>query len=1238
MKTVSKYLVVLVLLFIIPFGIYAQDIRIKKSDLPYVIPIVEQASQGDDIVYQWLENNQIIADANDFIYIIPEEQELGIYRYIHQVKCVKCTDWLNSNTFSVEIYSESDDVELFDPFFRVVFSPQQELSGYLEELIDFIDQAVEKLEVSIYSISNEDVLLALERAQKRQVQIRMLYEGALNDRSKTSGTLSHYIEDMGIDVKYVNKTNHNKYAIRDNQKVLTSSGNWNAKGNWNYNDSSVFITEADAVLSYRANFELLWNHSREFGKAYEYPLINSDSLLRLLSDSSDVDVLFTSSNYRISNSTIHGPTFSKYENRQILSDKIVQLINEAEKSIKIAANYLRSRSICEALIFKKQQNPEMEIRVFTDQNEYISQSYHEYQIKQRDSCLSRANTPTKIRDCWEKNFQYSAALTAANIAVRFKVYSYKWHYSTSKTMHNKYAIFDDKVVSIGSYNYSYNSETNCMENLLVFNRDIAPITVGQYVDNFEQIWNTGREENYYNDLLTYLNSSNRYIPLVYHPIALTADEYVYLKQRVARACPALYDPYFKKNGHLYTAYLKGINLTYNENNSLITKMEDYFDGQFLINYQYNATGQVEASQFRSSDSLNYSYVNTYDNDRRVGIETPIFKASISFNGNKVHTVNAGQGEYSWTYPLGQESKQVYHIPNQPDHLQTIWNEWSFPKALIDAEGRMLQWDYDSHRNLSKLYSADFYINYNHRNSRLLANTSTGNQLDIQLAQLNKYTIESKGTVSATVQYFNQQISEKQQLLSINMYSKAVRNGRGRMSSNQYLFDAYGRVIKAGDLQLIRKPYSGEIETIKLGNLVENRNYNQWGLLVKQEVRYKEKEIFNANYHYDGMQRITAVNERINGVAAVYQYNYNKQGQLKQLLKDGITSEYYNYDDFGNRSSVHRDEEALIVSNSVRNQITAWELIGTDQSGQLYYNKAGQLTSVLTKSGNTVINNKKLEYDVFGKLNAMSEKERHVVYEYDAVERRIATYVNGDLVEKWLYGHNDLPLAKLNKEDRIESTYFYTENDIPLLMRLGNQNHYLVTDIRGSLRLVVDAVNGDINQLLSYDAFGKLLIDTNPGYTPFGYAGGRYDYRTDLLRFGRRDYWADMGKWTTENPLGFLSGDFNAYNYAFNDAVNYKAVNGILTRSIHSEPSNTDLFLNRIYKNAVGAAGNNHSWQYFDKHFPTRLLDIGSKTIRLANQRIYAPFANRLIHDKLNSYYESKSFGYRPESIREWVMF
>jgi len=48
----------------------------------------------------------------------------------------------------------------------------------------------------------------------------------------------------------------------------------------------------------------------------------------------------------------------------------------------------------------------------------------------------------------------------------------------------------------------------------------------------------------------------------------------------------------------------------------------------------------------------------------------------------------------------------------------------------------------------------------------------------------------------------------------------------------------------------------------------------------------------------------------------------------------------------------------------------------------------------------------------------------------------------------------------------------------------------------------------------------------------------YDSDTKLTRFGARDYDAEIGRWTSKDPIRFSGGDTNLYGYVFNDPVNF----------------------------------------------------------------------------------------------------
>jgi RHS repeat-associated protein len=108
---------------------------------------------------------------------------------------------------------------------------------------------------------------------------------------------------------------------------------------------------------------------------------------------------------------------------------------------------------------------------------------------------------------------------------------------------------------------------------------------------------------------------------------------------------------------------------------------------------------------------------------------------------------------------------------------------------------------------------------------------------------------------------------------------------------------------------------------------------------------------------------------------------------------------------------------------------------------------------------------------------------------------------------------------------------------------------IVTDHLGSVRAVVNSSTGNVAREITYDSFGNVTSDTNPGFQPFGFAGGLYDTDTRLVRFGARDYDPETGRWTSKDPIGFAGGDTNLYGYVVGDPVNLVDPEGLFWEEV-----------------------------------------------------------------------------------------
>ena len=157
---------------------------------------------------------------------------------------------------------------------------------------------------------------------------------------------------------------------------------------------------------------------------------------------------------------------------------------------------------------------------------------------------------------------------------------------------------------------------------------------------------------------------------------------------------------------------------------------------------------------------------------------------------------------------------------------------------------------------------------------------------------------------------------------------------------------------------------------------------------------------------------------------------------------------------------------------------------------------GPTTYAYTVNGdlNTITNGSSvttLAYDSLGRLLSVAMPYgNNITYTIDALGNRTGKSLNGVQKKAWLYSSPIRIAAELDGSMNLVSRFVYgTHSNVPDYMINGGVEYRIITDQIGSVRFVVNSQTGAIVQQLTYDSFGNVLSDTNPGFQPFGFGGG-----------------------------------------------------------------------------------------------------------------------------------------------------
>ena len=348
------------------------------------------------------------------------------------------------------------------------------------------------------------------------------------------------------------------------------------------------------------------------------------------------------------------------------------------------------------------------------------------------------------------------------------------------------------------------------------------------------------------------------------------------------------------------------------------------------------------------------------------------------------------------------------------------------------------------------------------------------------------------------------------------------------SSVSFAYDVDGFLTTAGPLNLTRKTENGLITGTTLGGVTHAAGYNNLAELTNYSAAYAGKEIYRVQHAQDAIGLITQQIETIGGLTATNEYTYDTAGRLTGVTRNGTPVTTYTYDSNGNRT--RSTGPSGTVSAAYDNQ----DRLLTYGSASYNYNAHGELQSK-TAGGSTTT----YQYDALGNLTAATLPGGNVIdYLIDGRNRRIGKKVNGTLVQGFLYQGPLRPITELDGSNAVVSRFVYaSRSSIPDFMIKAGVTYRIISDHLSSPRLVIDVASGTVAQRMNYDEFGNVTMDSNPGFQPFGFAGGVYDMDTKLVRYGARDYDAETGRWTARDPIRFAGGQANLYAYVNHDPVN-----------------------------------------------------------------------------------------------------
>ncbi|MDD5657410.1 MAG: phospholipase D-like domain-containing protein, partial [Elusimicrobia bacterium] len=334
----------------------------------------------------------------------------------------------------------------------MVFTPDG--PAFEAAAVKAIDAARESVDAAIFAVRSTKIVQALARARSRGLRVRVLFDED-QAASESFGPYAAWLAAVGIETRLLagpdreseypqTQKMHHKFMILDGKLVETGSANWTKNAAMANFENVHFLYDKTDAESYAFAFAHMFARAQVLPKPISIPALPADANLieeivnpppEPPAPPSPVPPPLPAPRQLALNG-VSLPSFAFLPEHPIEA-LYVRAIDAAQTSISLAVYEFASEPILEALRRAKKRGLKIEL---------VLDRSHLYTSGVDDDGYPRKPKPQVVALAKEFDLKVRAGRSGG-------------------TMHNKFAVFDGKIASFGSFNLTEITKNNHFENV-----------------------------------------------------------------------------------------------------------------------------------------------------------------------------------------------------------------------------------------------------------------------------------------------------------------------------------------------------------------------------------------------------------------------------------------------------------------------------------------------------------------------------------------------------------------------------------------------------------------------------------------------------------------------------------------------------------------------------------------------------------------------------------------------------